>query len=127
MKIGKVVEIYIGLRNDLAEARSEFKNHEKVVKAEMLDLEMKILEAAEEMGVDSFKTPFGTAYQTTKTYTSLEDREALIKYVSDSGDFGVFTSHVAKNHILELMDEGLAPSSIGIQYSEERAINIRKS
>lgn len=126
MKISDKVAAYIDMRNTISAMKKEFKDAEEVIKTEMLKLEVDILAAAEQMGVDSFKTPNGTAYQTLKKYTALEDRESLINYVKESDDYAVFTNHISKNHILELMDDGLDPQDLGIAYSEERSINVRK-
>ncbi len=127
MKISEKVGLYISMRNDIAVLKSEFKEAESVIKTEMLKLEVDILAAADEMGVESFKTENGTAYQVVKKYTAIFDREMLIKYVKESDDFAVFTNHISKNHILELMDDGLDPLDVGVTYSEERSINVRKS
>lgn len=126
MNIGDKVSHYIGLRAELDEARKVFKVVEKRVKSEMQELEVEILIVAQDMGVKAFPTEMGTAYIATKTYASVEDREAMIKYATDSGDFGLFTNHVNKNHLAELIDDRIEPLSLGVNYSVEKTINIRK-
>lgn len=127
MKISDQVEAYIELRKELDETRKIFKEHEAEAKQAMGLLEVDILAAADGLGVESFKTAAGTAYQVVKKYTAVQSREDLIKYVESTSDFAVFTNHISKNHILELMDDGMDPQQIGVAYSEERAINIRKN
>jgi len=127
MKISEVVEEYISLRNDIAAKRKEYKDLEALNKELMNELELRILEVANSTGVDSFKTVNGTAYKTIKKYATNSDRAARDKYAIESGDLGLFTNHVNKAHLLELMDDGLDPEDVGITYTEEQAINIRKS
>lgn len=127
MKISETVARYVELRSSLDAARKIYRDMEKEVKEEMDSLEMDILKVSDETGVDSFKTEFGTAYRVTKIFTAVEDRELLNKFVLETQDLGIFTNHLTKAHILELMDDGMIPQNVGIAYSEERAINFRKS
>lgn len=129
MNISDMVAEYITLRNEVAEKKKEFDDFKKSHNNRMVELELSILEVSQETGVNSFKTEFGTAYKTIKKYATNADREAREEYARKTGDFGLFTNHVNKAHLIELMemDEEFDPESVGINYSEEQAINIRKS
>ena len=127
MNISEKVEKYIQLRNKIAVKKKEFMEFEKSLKEEMSILEMDILEVSQDLGVESFKTSSGTAYQVIKKYVTVGDRTKLEDYVKDTGDYSIFTNHVAKNHLIDLMDDGVIPEDIGISYSEERALNFRKN
>jgi len=127
MKINDIVNQYIGLRNAIASKKKEFDQFKKDNEEVMRALEMQILEVSKSTGVDSFKTEFGTAFRTTKTYAKLFDADARIKYALESGDFGLFTSHVNKLHTIELLNEGVDPSSLGVDYESEEVIQFRKN
>lgn len=126
MNIGEVVRDYITLRNKLSDARKDFEAYEATVKGEMAELETKILGESNRLGVTSFATPYGTAYTTTKSYAGVEDAEARIEYAKRTGDFGLFTNHVNKKHVEELIEDGVNIGEIGLVYTTEKAINIRK-
>ena len=127
MNISNVVEQYMSLRQALDAKRKEYKDFEASIKEEMTELELQILEVSNTTGVESFKTKFGTAYKTTQKFARSFDRQAVIDYAQRTGDFGLFTNHINKAHVIELMEEGEDPSAFGVDYQEEQTINIRKS
>lgn len=128
MQIDEVVNQYIDLRNQIADKKKEFESFKKDCEVTMKELEVAILEVSNNTGVNSFKTEFGTAYRSTKTYAKLFDADARIEYAKRTGDFGLFTGHVSKAHALELFDEGaIDPSDIGIDIDREDTILFRKA
>ena len=76
---------------------------------------------------DQFKTEFGTCYKSVKTYAKLFDVEARIKYAKETGDYGLFTSHVNKLHTIELLNDGRDPTEFGVDYETEEVILFRKA
>lgn len=125
--VNNLVIAYLNLRDKLNIITKEYGETKKRFNKDMEDIQSVLLKLSNELGVKSFPTDSGIAYKTTKTYTQVGDREKVDKYVLETGDTGVFTNHLAKTHILELMDEGINISSIGINYDSEQVINIRKS
>jgi len=130
MNIAELVQEYRDIRAHMDAARKTYQQIEKESKEKMFELETQMLNICNETGVDSFKTPHGTAYRTIKTYARLgagpEAREAREKYALETGDFGLFTSHVNKTHSKELLDDGVNLAEIGIDWIEEYTIGFRK-
>jgi len=128
--INEKVQAYRDLREELSVKRKEFNSFEESQKEQMLEIETEILKICAETGVDSLKTPNGTAFRTTKTYARLgagaECKEARAEYAKRTGDFGLFTSHVNKSHAKELLEEGVNLTEIGIDWIEEFSIGFRK-
>lgn len=130
MNIEQLVSEYIGIRTDLDIKRKLYQEFEDVAKSAMTKIEMEILELSESTGVESFKTSKGTAFRTKKTFAGLaavNGRQLLEDYVMESGDFSVFTNHISKAHIEELIEEGVDLDSIGVNYTQTYAIQFRKS
>lgn len=130
MNIAELVKEYREIRDGLDRARKVFKDHEKEAKDQLAVLETQMLVISSDTGVDSFKTEYGTAFKTTKTYARLgageESKEARFKYAVDNNDYGLFTSHVNKTHALELVDAGVNMAEIGIEVVTENVIQFRK-
>lgn len=136
-KIDDIVEAYVGIRDSLGDARKKFKAYEAQCKADMLKLEVKLLEISRQLGVDSFKTKFGTAFKTDKDFARVsgpEGWEALCKYMVENNDFGLVEKRVAKLHFKEVMateaekeENGLAPIEMGVEYVVEEVIQVRRS
>ena len=130
MNIAELVKEYRDIRDHMDAARKTYQKIEKESKEEMFALETQMLDICNDTGVDSFKTPHGTAFKTKKTYARLgagpEAKEARIQYAMTTGDFGLFTSHVNKTHSKELLDDGINLAECGIDWIEEWSIGFRK-
>lgn len=74
----------------------------------------------------SVKTKFGTAFQSEQIRVSMEDRDSLLHHAVETGDYGFFTNHVAKEHVKAYMDDhhGLPPP--GVKVDRFIACHIRK-
>jgi len=127
-KIVDLVNEYISIRDTLNEKRSDFKSFEDGCKAELADLEAQILEISNETGVDSFKTAAGTAFRTEKDYARIAPgaREIVDEWVLKTGNTQIFTSHISKLAVKELMDSGISAAEMGIDYVREDVIQVRK-
>lgn len=131
MNIAELVQQYRTIRDNMDAARKTYQKIEKDSKEEMFELETQMLKICAETGVDSFKTPHGTAYKTLKTYARLgagpEAKQTRIEYAQSTGDYGLFTSHVNKTHAKELLDDGInLAKQCGIDWVEEYSIGFRK-
>lgn len=120
--IEQLIAEYVQLRNE----RHALAAKDKELKEQMTVLEAQMLELANQLGVSSFKTEHGTAFKTTKTYVSVTDREALERYVRDNNAFSVFTNHVNKLHVIELLEAGTPQEILGVEFNAETVMQFRK-
>lgn len=130
MNIGEIIKEYRDLRENLDAARKVFTQLEKDTDLRMLELETQMLELSRKLGVESFRTEYGTAFKTTKTYARLSAgenaRELREEYAMKTGDFGLFTAHVNKTHAKELLDAGVNLADVGIDWVEEYTFRFQK-
>lgn len=129
--IKDLVQAYVGIRDALGDARKTFKAFESQSKADMEKVEIELLEMSRKLGVDSFKTEFGTAFKVDKDFARVagpEGWEKLCEYMAKNNDFGLVEKRVAKLHFKEVMEtEGIAPQELGVEYVIEEAIQVRRS
>lgn len=127
-KVLDLVEEYIQIRDLLDAKRKDYKNFEDKAKMEMAELEAKILEVSNQTGVDSFKTKAGTAFRTTKDYARIAPgaRQQTEEYAIRTGNLQIFTSHISKVAVKELMAAGEDPGEMGIDYVQEDVIQVRR-
>ena len=82
----------------------------------------------QQQGVKSFSTAKGTAFQTTKEYVTLKERDALI-HAMKSGEIplDIFTNAVSKDWVLKYAEEheGLPPP--GVVITRETVVQFRKA
>ena len=81
MNAAEVVKLYVQLREEKARLEAE----KKAIQAKMDLLETKLLVAFDKMGIDSVRTPNGTAYVTTRSSASVADKEVFMNYVKEHG------------------------------------------
>lgn len=126
MTIEQKVARYINLRNRVADKARELKVLEAEVKLELEELEREMLEISNSTGVESFKTAAGTVFKTTKSYVTMKDREAFIRFALETGDYGLITNHIGKAHAVELIEEGVPLETLGVDYIVEQVMQFRK-
>ena len=124
-KIDQVVRKYVQLRDELDAKRNEFREFEKEIKHKLDRLAMFLKEQAEKQGIESFKTPYGTAYQTTKDYVRVGDWEQVIDFIKETGNWQMLEKRIGKLATKEIMEEtGSIPP--GVEYSQEIDFQVRK-
>lgn len=128
--IKDLIKAYRDVRDDLDSKRKEYMDFEKSSKEALYEIEVRMLDISNDTGIDSFKSDVGTVFRVTKTYARLdageESKELRFKYAVENNDPGVFTSHVPKTHMKELLDDGVNLLDIGVLWIEEAGMSFRK-
>jgi hypothetical protein len=127
MKLSDAVSLYIQLRDQKAQLKTEFDAKVAPVQQKMDKLEAKLLEVFNATGMDSVKTEFGTAYTATRTQATVADREAFMEFVKTREEWGLLEVRASKSAVEQYRaanDNDLPP---GISLREERVVNVRRS
>lgn len=124
--IGHIINEYFELREHLSAERKKFKELETGLKHDMELLETQILDKQRELGLTSISTDKLTAFQTTKKYVRVGDWSKFIEFVADSHNFQLLEKRCAKLACLEQFEDGVVPQEIGLEYSQEIEVQIRK-
>lgn len=127
MKLSEAVELYIKLRDQKAMMKADYDSRVKPLDDKLTKLEIKLLQAFEQQGMDSCKTGFGTAYKSVRTTASVADRDAFMKFVKEREEWSLLevrASKVAVEQYRAANDDELPP---GINIREERVVNVRRT
>jgi len=126
MKLSEIVTKYIELRNRKAELKAEYDNKVASIDETLDKIEVKLLQVFEETGSKSFSTPNGTAYASVRTSASVDDKEAFMEYVKNTEQWPLLEVRASKTAVQQHRDihEDLPP---GVNWREERVVNIRRS
>lgn len=122
MKISDVVKMYLTLRAEKASLDAA----KKEVQAKMDKIEAKLLETMQKMGVDSLKTEAGTAYSTTRTSSSVGDKEVFMNFVREKGEWALLESRASKEAVKVYMEENNGELPPGVNWREEVVVNFRQ-
>jgi hypothetical protein len=127
MKLSEAVSLYIKLRDKKAAMKKEFEASIAPLNEKMDKLEAKLLEVFNTTGMESVRTEFGTAYSSVRSSATVADRDSFISYVRSHDDWALLEVRPAKLAIEEFRsanDGGLPP---GINFTEERVVNVRRT
>ena len=125
LRVNDLIQLYRTKRDELSEYRKEFQQREANVKDLLSRISMALRDIADELGVDSFNTPYGTAYRNVKTYYRVGDWDAVLDFIQHTGNWHMLEKRIAKNATREIHNDlGNVPP--GIEYSTEIEFAIRK-
>lgn len=124
---GKLVEVYIELRDRRARRKAAFENEDSEDKGKQEKIEGMLLQRFNADGIDSVKTPFGTAYTSTRTTASVADKEVFMSWADAQDDRWEYIEVRADKKNVEAYREANDDLPPGINWTESRVINVRRS
>jgi hypothetical protein len=123
--IDYAVEQYVSIRDNLRGLQKEWKDIEERIKFDLDKISMFLRDQAEKLGVDSFKTPHGTAYKALKESYRVGDWNAFIDFVKETDNYQLLERRVAKNAAREIhQTDGVVPP--GLEYYSEFMFDVRR-
>jgi cell division GTPase FtsZ len=126
MKLSDVVAKYIEYRDMKAALKAEYDLKAAKIDEQLEKIEAKLLEVLDQTGGKSFSTPAGTAYISVRSSASVADREAFMEFVKRQEEWPLLEVRASKTGVQQFRDlnNDLPP---GINWREERVVNIRRS
>jgi len=88
MDTAKLVSAYIRLRDARADLKRKFDEEDGALKDKMDTIENALLDLAKEHGLDSMKTPYGTASRVVRTRYWAPDWDSFKEFLSTLGEIG---------------------------------------
>jgi len=125
LTIGGVIKKYVTLRDKLTAWQRKRDEEENNKKAELEVLEMWLLEKTKELGVESFKTEYGTAYRSTEEHYRIRDWSSFIEFVKKTDNYSLLQKRVTKTAAKDVhIETGEIPA--GLDYFQEYKVNVRR-
>lgn len=124
MRVDELVKLYIDARNQLATDTKGFKARHAKVKDHMRVISMILRDRGEQLGVDTFATPHGTAYRHRKESFKIPDWPAFCEWLDQTKNFHALQKRVAPNAVKEIREaDGQLPP--GLESFEEIEFSVR--
>lgn len=121
-----LVRQFIKLRDKKSQLKAEYEAKVAPLDDVQNKIEALLLQRFQEMGVESVKTPAGTAYTTVRTSASVADWDSFLSFVKDNDSFEMLERRVSKTAVeqYKAAHSDLPP---GLNWSESRSVNFRRS
>lgn len=126
MKLDEMVTAYIQLRDKKSEIRAAADSKLAKIDEVMGEIEATLLAQFDEQGLDSVRTPIGTAYKQTKTMSSIGDWDSFIEAVIATGNTQLIERRCGQKACAEYLAVNGEPPP-GINVRSEIVINVRRS
>ena len=88
MDTAKLVSAYVRIRDARAELKHKYDQEDGELQEKLNIIEGALLDLANEHGLDSMKTPYGTASKVVRTRYWAPDWDAFVKFLKGQGDDG---------------------------------------
>lgn len=126
MKLNELAEKYIVLRDRKAQLKAEYDGKVAELDSVMDKIEAVLLRTFDEAGIESVKTAAGTAYRSLRTQASVADWDAFFNFVKENGAWEMLERRCSKSAVEQYKsaNDDLPP---GLNWREERVVNIRRS
>jgi hypothetical protein len=120
-----VIKKYMKLREEKAVVEAEIKERIDAIKANMEKLEAWLKAKLDADGLTSFKTDYGTAFLTTTDFASVEDWDAVLRFIREEDAYDMLEKRVSKTAVRGYIEANKEVPP-GIKYGTKLDINVRK-
>lgn len=121
--VGDAVKYFVLQRDRLRAWTKKMEEEEAKRKQVLTEIEMWLLEQSNKLGVDSFKTPSGTAYKQIKEHYRIGNWDDFVSYVKRTNNFQLFEKRVAKLAAKEIHNT-TKEIPAGLDYSSEYVMHV---
>lgn len=123
--VDQAIAAYMKLRAKKAEVEARIKDEVTQLEASMDKIEAWIKTQADKMGVTSFKTKHGTAFLTTKDYANVENWDATLNFIKETGAYDMLNKAVNKTAVRGYIEQNKAVPP-GVNYGTKIEVSVRK-
>lgn len=120
-----IVEAYLKLRQEKDRIENKAKAQVALIKERMEKLENYVLAKMHTDGVTSYKTKFGSTFQTVDDYVSVADWDVVLDHVKRTGNYHILEHRVNKNAVKDYINNKL-PIPPGVNYGTTVEVKFRK-
>ena len=118
----ELVKFYIALRDKSLQLKKERDD----LKAKQDKIEGVLLQRYQEQGIESARTPYGTAYKTVVHSASVADRDAFMNHVKENDAYELMEVRCSKESVQQYINEhGELPP--GVNWYSEVHIRVQRS
>ena len=125
ISVDKVIKAYISVRAQKDAIEAKAKADVEELKAKLGKFEAWLQAKADETGVKSFKTDYGTAFLTTSDFANVADWDAVLNFIKTNDAYDMLERRVSKTAVRSYLDANKAVPD-GVTFGTRISISVRK-
>lgn len=126
MKLSELIDKYIEIRDKKAQLKAEYDAKKGKMDEALGKIEAVILKTFETSGMESAKTEKGTAYTSKLVTATVADPDVFMRHVIENQAWHMIEKRCSKVGVEQYRAEHDKPPP-GINWREERVVNVRRS
>lgn len=126
MNYNEATEKYLRVRKEIDDLEKAHKAEKAKKMEKLLMLESWITAKAQEDGLETIKTPFGTGYWSTHHTATVASREEFFSFCKENDAWDMVESRASKLGVKSYIEATGAPPP-GVNFSSTRVFNLRKA
>jgi hypothetical protein len=126
MTVDTMIEKYVQLRDRKKAKEDEHKAELAPFNEALSRLEGYMLEAMNQAGLSSMKSPHGTAYKSMRTSAKVIDWAVTLPYILENKLYELLEARVSKLAAQAIIEETKLPIP-GVETSSEMVVNVRRA
>lgn len=119
-------EKYLQVRKEIDDLERQHKANKAAITERLLALENWFTAKAQEDGLETVKTPHGTAYWSTHHTATVASREEFFSFCKEHDAWDMVESRASKTGVKSYIEANGAPPP-GVNFSSNRVFNMRKA
>jgi hypothetical protein len=126
MNYEAATEKYLQVRGEIEDLEKIHKAMKARLTEKLVALENWVTAKAQEDGLETVKTPFGTVYWSTHHTATVASREEFFAYCKEKDAWDMLESRASKTGVKSFVEAHGAPPP-GVNFSSIRVFNLRKA
>ena len=126
LPVEKLVATYIKIRDARDEVKREMEEKVAELQADLDAINQTLLEHFKEQGIDSARTPFGTAYRTVKSRYWTNDWDAMRHFIAEHDAFELLEKRIHQINMKQFLEENPDLHPAGLNVDSEYSVTVRR-
>ena len=126
ISVEKLVATYIKIRDARDEIKREMEEKVATLQADLDAINHTLLDHFKEQGIDSARTPFGTAYRTIKSRYWTNDWDAMRNFIAEHDAFDLLEKRIHQSNMKQFLEENPDLHPAGLNVDSEYSVTVRR-
>lgn len=126
ISVEKLVATYIKIRDARDEIKREMEEKVAELQADLDAINQTLLDHFKEQGIDSARTPFGTAYRTIKSRYWTNDWDAMRSFIAEHDAFDLLEKRIHQSNMKQFLEENPDLHPAGLNVDSEYSVTVRR-